>query len=110
MQIRKVQLLQINLGRTPLQLLMPLAKVKDRKGMLPLHDLAACSTILTVNFLKLLIAAYPNSLYVQDNSGMLPLQYALINKSLSVDILMYFVEMNRRELQEKIIRVRQQQE
>ena len=68
-----------NLGQTPLQLLMPLAKVKDRKGMLPLHALATRSTILTANFLNLLITAYPDRLYVQDNSGMLPFQYASTN-------------------------------
>jgi len=86
------------MGRTSLQLLMPLAKVEDKKGELLLHALAARSTILTVNFVKLLIAAYPDSLYVQGNSGMLPFQYAFMNKSLSVDVLMYFVEMNSKDL------------
>ena len=87
-----------NWGRTPLQLLMPLAKVKDRNGMLPLHFQAAHSKTLTVNFLKFLIAAYPDSIDVRDNRGMLPFQYAFINKSLSVDVLMYFVEMNLQRL------------
>ena len=53
-----------SLGRTPLQLLMPLAKVKDRNGMLPLHFQAAHSKTLTVNFLKFLTAAYPDSILV----------------------------------------------
>eukprot|EP00590_Aulacoseira_subarctica_P000554 CAMPEP_0172414548 /NCGR_PEP_ID=MMETSP1064-20121228/1204_1 /TAXON_ID=202472 /ORGANISM="Aulacoseira subarctica , Strain CCAP 1002/5" /LENGTH=368 /DNA_ID=CAMNT_0013151275 /DNA_START=43 /DNA_END=1149 /DNA_ORIENTATION=- len=82
-------------GKTPLQNLIPVAKRKDENGMLPLHCQAAHSKSLTVNFLKLLIAAYPDSIGVRDDRGMLPFQYAFINnKSLSLDVLMYFVEMS----------------
>jgi ankyrin repeat protein len=82
-----------NWGRTPLQLLMPLAKLKGENGMLPLHFQAAHSKTLTASSVKFWIAAYPDSIDVLDDRGMLPVQYACINKSLCVDALMYFVEM-----------------
>jgi ankyrin repeat protein len=83
------------LGRTPLQVFMPFSKLKNENGMLPLHFQAAHSKSLTVNFLKFLVAAYPDSIDVPDNRGMLPYQYAFINnKFLSVDVLMYFVLIN----------------
>jgi len=81
-------------GRTPIAVLMPVAKSRDENGMLPLHFQAAHSKFLTVSFVKFLIAAYPDSIDVRDNRGMLPFQYTFLNKSLSVDVLMYFVEMN----------------
>jgi ankyrin repeat protein len=83
------------LGRTPLQVFMPFSKLKNENGMLPLHFQAAHSKSLTVNFLKFLVSAYPDSIDVPDNRGMLPYQYAFINnKFLSVDVLMYFVLIN----------------
>ena len=62
--------------------------------MLPLHFQAAHSKTLTLSFLKLVIAAYPGSIHVHDGCGMLAFQYAFTSKSLSIDVLMYFVEMN----------------
>jgi len=58
--------------RTPIELLMPVAKSRDENGMLLLYFLAAHSKFLTVSFVKFLIAAYPNSIDVRDNRGMLP--------------------------------------
>eukprot|EP00590_Aulacoseira_subarctica_P003828 CAMPEP_0172419350 /NCGR_PEP_ID=MMETSP1064-20121228/5771_1 /TAXON_ID=202472 /ORGANISM="Aulacoseira subarctica , Strain CCAP 1002/5" /LENGTH=403 /DNA_ID=CAMNT_0013158777 /DNA_START=154 /DNA_END=1365 /DNA_ORIENTATION=+ len=80
--------------RTPLELFMPVAKRRDENGMLLLHFQAAHSTFLTVSFLNFLIAAYPRSIDERDNRGMLPFQYAFLNKSLSVDVFMYFVELS----------------
>ena len=73
---------------------MPVAKLKDENGMLPLHLQAAHSKSLSVGFLKFFIDAYPESIETRDKCGMLPFQYAFINKSLSVDVLMFFVETN----------------
>lgn len=81
-------------GRTPLQLLMPVAKLRDENGMLPLHFQAGHSKSLTVSFLKFLIAAYPMSIHVQDNQGILPVQYAFTNKSLSIEVIMYFIQIS----------------
>jgi len=86
-------------GRTPFQLLISVAKVQDKNGMLSLHFQAAHSQSLTVSSLKFLIAAYPDSIDVRDDRGMLPFQYAFINKSLSVDVVSYFVEMSINHLQ-----------
>ncbi len=77
---------------------MPVPKRRDENLMLPLHFQAANSKFLTVSFLKFLIAAYPDSIDVRDDREMLPFQYAFLNKSLSVDVLMYFVEMNLQRL------------
>jgi ankyrin repeat protein len=81
-------------GRTPSQILKPVASHKDERGMLLLHHLAAHSKSFCANFLNLLISAYPESIAVQDNHGMLPFHHACLNTALSLDVLMLFVKSN----------------
>jgi ankyrin repeat protein len=81
-------------GRTPSQILKPVASHKDERGMLLLHHLAAHSKSFSANFLNLLISAYPQSIAVPDNHGMLPFHHACLNTALSLDVLMLFVKSN----------------
>mmetsp|Transcript_17155 Transcript_17155/g.24452 ORF Transcript_17155/g.24452 Transcript_17155/m.24452 type:complete len:235 (+) Transcript_17155:69-773(+) len=81
-------------GSTPLQMFMRTAETKDENEMLPLHFMAAYSKNLTVSFLEFLIAAYPRGIELKDDRGILPLQYAFLNKSSSVEVLMHFVKLS----------------
>lgn len=82
-----------NLGRTPWQIFHKAASMKDMNGMLLLHHQAAYSTTLSRNSLDFFFSAYPESISVPDNHGLLPFHYACLNFSLSMDVLMLFVQL-----------------
>lgn len=82
-----------NQGRTAWQLLKPMAANRDDYGMLPLHHQAACPRGLTVNSLKFLFKAYPESIALPDNWGMLPFHHACLNTASSIDVLMLFAKL-----------------
>jgi ankyrin repeat protein len=86
-----------NEGRTPTPSLhfSQAASQKDENGMLLLHRLAARPTSngITINMLYFLVNAYPESISVPDNSGMLPFHHACLNTLSSVDILTDFINL-----------------
>jgi ankyrin repeat protein len=79
--------------RTPRHILTNTASRKDENEMLPLHHLAAASDTLSVESLKLLVDVYPESITTADNRGLLPIHYACLNQSLSLDVLTQFIKL-----------------
>ena len=79
-----------NHGRTPSHLLQQVASQRNENGMYPLHHHAARG-LLTVNSLRLLFKASPESIALPDNHGMLPFHHAALNNASSLDVLKLFV-------------------
>lgn len=82
-----------NHGRTPSNLLQPVASLRDPTGRVPLHRQAAFSKFFTVRSLILLFSAYPESIAEPDNLKMLPFHHACLNSALPLDVLMHFLKL-----------------
>ena len=54
----------------------PTGNLQDRLGMTPLH-IMACSTVQNIEFYRVLIEKYPDTLITEDRWGALPLLYAV---------------------------------
>jgi ankyrin repeat protein len=79
-----------NHGKTPSDLLQQVASQRNENGMYPLHHHAARG-LLTVNSLRLLFNAHPESIALPDKHGMLPFHHAALNNASSLDVLKLFV-------------------
>jgi len=82
-----------NIGRTPSQLLEPLAARRDETGMLLLHHQAASSSGFDDDILSFLFGAYPEGIATPDKCGMLPLHHACLNQASSLDTLILFLKL-----------------
>jgi ankyrin repeat protein len=78
-------------GRTPSYLLKKGASQRDDNGMFLLHQRAASSVGFDAASFNFLFHAYPDSILIPDNNGMLPFHHACLNKASSVDTLMSFL-------------------
>lgn len=77
----------------PLHLFKEMVTRIDKNGMLLLHHIVAQSKSLSLNELKFLIEAYPESLDVSDNQNLLPFHYACLNKDLPVELLLFLLKL-----------------
>ncbi len=78
-------------GRTPSYLFQKVALQREENGMCLLHQHAANSEGLDADSFNVLFHAYPDSILLPDNHGMLPFHHACLNKASSVDTLMSFL-------------------
>lgn len=81
-------------GTTPFLLLKRVASQKDKNGMFPMHRLSTCCVgPLTATSLSFLYHAYPESITLRDNQGMLPFHHACLNPETPLETLMLFVQL-----------------
>jgi ankyrin repeat protein len=85
--------IQDDMGRTPMNLLSLKASCEDENKMLPLHHLMASSVSVSEKGLRLLICAYPESIFKTDKYGMVPFHYACQNQALSLEVLMLLIQL-----------------
>ncbi len=79
-------------GKTPKDLLKEAASYKDNAGRLLLHHLLATGDVpwmytfdLTEAVINFVADAYPNSVTVPDNNGMLPFHHACLSRWCDID-------------------------
>jgi len=83
--------LEDNEGKTPFQMLSRRFSVPDENGMLPLHQVASQSMVLTEKSLRMFVKAFPDSIEKQDKNGMLPFHHACFNPGINTEVLMVFI-------------------
>ena len=79
------------LGITPIEALYKRVTYEDVNSF-SFHHLVRNSECLYYKGLSALVTAYPNSLHLLDNSGLLPFHHACLNSHASIEALMWFIK------------------